>query len=96
MVDAVVMGSLPRAASPDIQDVVTRTALKMSLRWSCQAPALRQGLRNNDDIAVAASSTKRTPFRLSACFLATSYMPRSNAEPNVIQIHIVAAKLGNL
>ena len=84
----VVMGRSLRPMRPLTQEVVTSTALRISLKWSSTGPEDRKGERNRVERAVAASSTHSTLLFLSACFLKTSYMPSIKAEPRVIQSHI--------
>ena len=72
MVLAVVTGSSLRAMSPLTHDTVTIKALNWSLIWSSTGPEEKKGMSKMVEMAVAASSTHRTPLFLSACFLKTS------------------------
>ena len=72
MVLTVVIGSFSSPIIPEIQELLTRTALIISVIWSRRLPALRKGTRKRVERRVVLNRTHITPFLRSACFLATS------------------------
>ena len=88
MVLAVVRGSIFMPMSPEIQEIVTTTALGQMSRWSCSEPLPISGISIREDNTETANNTHITPFRFKDCFLAASYAPRKRAENRVVHSHI--------